>query len=93
MRYEIRYVLRGLRWYARLLQEPKIAEPVDESELPLAKRRIVPICKAAAHPASVRQGVAWMPPNAVDVKFNIGHADLQHRIEIFHGPDGMDPIA
>src|SRR5581483_11748176 len=90
MRDKIGDILCRLCRYAGLLQETEVSEPVDKPELPLAKRRIVPIRETAAHPAAVRQWVARMPADAIDVELDIGHADLQHCVEIFHRPHCVD---
>ena len=93
MRYEVSNILGGLCLYAGLLQKAEIPEPVDKPNLPLAEGRIIPVRQTSTHSAAVRQWIARMPPHAVDVKLDIRHADLQHRVEIFHGPDRVDAVA
>ncbi len=76
-----------------LLQESQVAEPFDKTILPRAERNIVAIRQSARHPAAVRQRIAGMPPVAVNVHLDIRHADRQHRIEVFHRPYRVHPVA
>jgi len=75
------------------LQEAEIAEPLDETELPGAERRVVAVRQATGHVAAIGQGIAGVAPVAVNVHLDIRHANPQHGGKIFHGPDRVHPIA
>ena len=78
---------------AGLLQEAKIAEPVDKSILPGSKRDSVAVGEAPGHFGAVGKRISWMAAVAVDVHFDVWHSKVEHGSEIFHGPDGVDAVA
>src|SRR5580700_10946511 len=59
------YVLRGLGFDARLLEEAEVSGPVDEAILPGSEGDVVAVGQATGHAASVRQGVAGVAAVAV----------------------------
>jgi hypothetical protein len=48
-----RHIPRSLGLHARLLQEAKIAKPIDKAHLPGSIRRVVAVCEPAAHTATI----------------------------------------
>ena len=68
---ERRDIPRGFGLHSGLLQEPEIAEPVDEAELPRAVRSVVAIRQSAGHAAAVGHRVARMPSVAVNVHLDV----------------------
>jgi hypothetical protein len=86
-------IFGGLGFYTRLSKEPQIAEPFDEAELPRPKWDTVAVRQTAAHPATVRQCIARMPPIGVNMHLDVRRAHREHRAEVFHRPHRMTSIS
>src|SRR5580704_5935117 len=87
-----RGVFGSFCFHARRLQKAEIAEPIDEAELPGAKRDSLAIGQASAHMTAIAQEIAGVAAVGIDVHLEVGYTERQHRGKVFIGPDSVNLV-
>src|SRR5688500_4784489 len=87
-------VFRGLRGNAGFAEESEIPHPFEVAHRPGAESDASHVGETACRRGFVgADPVTGMVAASVDVHFHIRHPVVEHRREIFVGPDGMSAVA